>query len=52
MGFGLMIGFFDSLYTHLTTTSNYNSLTGLHSLKITVTAAHIMCSMSSLGVSW
>jgi hypothetical protein len=41
-------GFIDHLYTQLVTTSNYNSLT----LKITVTAAYIKSSMSSLVVSW
>jgi hypothetical protein len=36
----------------MVTTSNYNSLTGLHTLKITVTAADIKSSISSLVVSW
>jgi hypothetical protein len=39
-GFGLLTWFIDHLYPHLITTSKYNSLTGLHTLKITVTAAH------------
>jgi hypothetical protein len=37
-----MTRFIDHLYTQLITASNYNSLTGLHTLKITVTAAHIV----------
>jgi hypothetical protein len=45
MGFGLVIGFIEHLYTQLVTTSKYNSLTGLHTLKITVTAAHIKSSV-------
>jgi hypothetical protein len=40
------------LITQLVTTSNYNSLNGLHILKITVTEAHIKSSTSSLVVSW
>jgi hypothetical protein len=51
-GFGLVIGFIDHLYTQLVTTNKYNSFTGLHPLKITVTAGHIKSSMSSLVVSW
>jgi hypothetical protein len=43
---------FDLLTTQLITTSNYNSLTGLHTLQIPVTAAHKKSSMSSLVVSW
>jgi hypothetical protein len=34
------------------TTSYYNNGTGLHTLKITITAAHIKSSISSLVVSW
>jgi hypothetical protein len=45
MGFGVMIGFFEHLYAQLVTASNYNSPTGLHTLKITVTAAHIKSSV-------
>jgi hypothetical protein len=39
----------EHLYIRLVTKSNTNSLTGLHTLKITVTAAHIKSSMSSPG---
>jgi hypothetical protein len=35
VGFGLVIGFIEHLYTQLVTTNNYNNLTGLHILKIT-----------------
>jgi hypothetical protein len=52
MGFGLVTQFIDHLCTRFVTTSNFNSLTGLHTLKITVTAAHMKASMSSLFVSW
>jgi hypothetical protein len=34
------------------TTNNYDSLTELHTPKITVTTAHIKCSQSSLAVVW
>jgi hypothetical protein len=36
-----MTQFIDHLYTQLVTTSNSNSLTDLHTLKITVTAKYI-----------
>jgi hypothetical protein len=36
------IGFIEHLYTQLVTTSNYNSRTSWRTLKITVTAAHIV----------
>jgi hypothetical protein len=49
-GFGLVNEYTNHL--QIVTTSNYNSLTGLHPLKITLTAAHIKFSMSSLVVSW
>jgi hypothetical protein len=52
MGFGLVNLFIDYLYTQLITTSNYNNLTGLYTLKITVTAAHIETSVSSLVIFW
>jgi hypothetical protein len=32
--------FIEHVFTQLVSTSNYNSLAGLHNLKITVTAAH------------
>jgi hypothetical protein len=50
-GFGLVTRFIDHLFTQLITTSNYNSLTGLHTLKITVTAADVKSYMSSLVIS-
>jgi hypothetical protein len=34
------------------TTNNYDSLTELHTPKITVTTAHIRSSQSSLAVAW
>jgi hypothetical protein len=37
--------------TQLVTTSNYNSLTGLRTIKVTVTAAYITSPMSSLVIS-
>jgi hypothetical protein len=37
--------FIEHLYTQLVTISIYNSLTGLHTLKITVTAAHTKSSV-------
>jgi hypothetical protein len=51
-GFGLVIEFMEHLYTHLVTTSTYNSLASVHTLRITVTAAYIKHFMSSLVVSW
>jgi hypothetical protein len=51
-GFGLVIGFIDDLCTQLITTSNYNSFTCLRTTKITVTAAHIKSSITSVVVSW
>jgi hypothetical protein len=39
-------------YTQLITTSKYDSLTGLHTLNITVSVAHINSSMFLLVVSW
>jgi hypothetical protein len=36
----------------LVTTNSYNSLSELHTPKITVTAAHIKSSQSSLAVAW
>jgi hypothetical protein len=50
----LVIGFIDNLYTQLVTTSKYNSLTGLHTLKIAVTEAHTgkKSSMPCPVVSW
>jgi hypothetical protein len=44
--FGSVIGF------TLETTNNYDSLTELHTPKISVTKAHIKSSQSSLAVAW
>jgi hypothetical protein len=44
-GFALIIGFIEHLYTQPVTTGNYNSLTVLHTVKITVTAAHMKSSV-------
>jgi hypothetical protein len=41
MGFGLVIGFTERLYTQLVITNNYNAFADLHTLQITVTTAHI-----------
>jgi hypothetical protein len=49
MRFGLVIGFLEHLNV---TTNNYDSLTELHTPKITVTTAHIKSSLSSLAVAW
>jgi hypothetical protein len=46
-----MMGFIDHLTTQLVTTSNYNSLIGLHTLKLTATAAYMKPSISSLVVT-
>jgi hypothetical protein len=51
MGFELVIGFIEHFYTQLVTTTKYNSLTGLHTLKTAVTAPDIKSFMSSLVVS-
>jgi hypothetical protein len=45
-GFGLVVGFIGHY------TRNYDSLTELHTPKITVTTAHIKSSQSSLAVAW
>jgi hypothetical protein len=50
MGFGFIIRFIEHLQN--ITTNNYYSLTELHTLKITVTTAHIKSSQSSLVVAW
>jgi hypothetical protein len=47
MRFGLVTWFIDHLYTHFVATSNYNALTGLHTLKITVTAHKVFYVISS-----
>jgi hypothetical protein len=39
-------------HLHNVTTNNYDSLTELHTAKITVTTAHIKSSQSSLTVAW
>jgi hypothetical protein len=49
-GFGLVNGFIDHM--EMVTISNYNSITGLHTLEITVTAAHRKSSVSSLVIFW
>jgi hypothetical protein len=35
MGFGLVTGFIEHLYTQLVTTSTYTAITSLHTLQIT-----------------
>jgi hypothetical protein len=45
-------GFTEHLHTQLITASNYNSLTGLHTVEITVIGAHVKSSVSSLVISW
>jgi hypothetical protein len=53
MGFGLITEFIEHLQN--VTTSNYDSLTLLHTPKITVKTAHIKSSqfsMSSPAVAW
>jgi hypothetical protein len=42
----------DLTLKQLVTTNNYDSLTELHTPKITVTTAHINSSQSSLAVAW
>jgi hypothetical protein len=49
MGFGLVIRFIEHLQN--VTTNNYDSLTKLHTPKITVTTAYIKSSQSSLEVA-
>jgi hypothetical protein len=44
MGFGLVTGFTDHLYTQLLDTSNYNAITNLHTLQNT--RAHAKSSQS------
>jgi hypothetical protein len=48
MEFGVIIGFIEHLQN--VTTNNYDSLTELHTPKITVTATHMKSSQSSLAV--
>jgi hypothetical protein len=48
-GFGFVIGIIEHLQN--VTTNNYDSLTELHTPKITVTIAHIKSSQSSLAVA-
>jgi hypothetical protein len=53
MGFGLIIGFIVDL--QIVTTNHYDSFTGFHTLKATVTTADIKTSqfaMSSSVVAW
>jgi hypothetical protein len=47
MEFGLIIGFTE--HSKLVTINDYNTLTNLHILQITVTTAHIK---SSLAIAW
>jgi type IV secretory pathway TrbD component len=49
-GFGLVIGFIGHLQNVIT--NNYDSLTELHTPKITVTTAHVKSSRSLLAVVW
>jgi hypothetical protein len=49
-GVRLVSGFTEHLT--LVTTNNYDSLTELHTPKITVTTAHIKSSQASLAVAW
>jgi hypothetical protein len=49
-GFGLDIGFIDHL--RIVTISNSNSLRELPTPNITLTTAHINCSLSLLDVAW
>jgi hypothetical protein len=49
-GFGLVIRFIEHLQN--ITTNNCDSFTELHIPKITVTAAHIKYSQSSLAIAW
>jgi hypothetical protein len=49
-GFGLMTGFIE--YLQNVTTNNYDSLTELHTPKITVATTHINSSQSLLAVAW
>jgi hypothetical protein len=39
-------------FIQLVTTNNYDSLTELHTTKITVTTVHIKSSQSSLAIAW
>jgi hypothetical protein len=50
MEFGLVIRIIEHLQN--VTTNNYDSLTELHTPKITVTIAHIKSSQTSLDVAW
>jgi hypothetical protein len=47
MGFGLVTGFIDHLYTRLGTTSNYNAIADLHTLQIT--KAHAKSAQSAFS---
>jgi hypothetical protein len=50
MEFGLVIGYIAHLQN--TTTNNYDSLTELHTSKITVTTSHIKSTQASEAVAW
>jgi hypothetical protein len=51
-GFDLGIEFIDHLCTQLLRTSNYNSLTELHTTSFTVSTAHIKYFLHSLTFNW
>jgi hypothetical protein len=53
MGFGLVKGFIDHLYTRLGTISNYSATVNLHNLQITTAPANLFSSLvSSPALPW